>query len=166
MTGVIDRSHVARVTTTVAVAPAIAFEVFTEEIDRWWRRGARFRRGAEGSELRFAAADDGRRLIETTGGGAADAIEIGKVLAWEPGARLVFEWRGPDFAPGELTVVEVRFEPAAGGTRVTLEHRGWEAFGPDHPARHQLDGTGFTSMLGLWWADLLTALRTHTRRTR
>lgn len=29
----------ARVTVLVAVDPETAFEVFTEEIDQWWRRG-------------------------------------------------------------------------------------------------------------------------------
>ena len=37
----------ARVTTTVRVDARRAFDVFTREIDRWWRRGPRFRsRGA------------------------------------------------------------------------------------------------------------------------
>jgi hypothetical protein len=29
----------ARVSVTVAVPPPLAFEIFTAEIDRWWRRG-------------------------------------------------------------------------------------------------------------------------------
>jgi hypothetical protein len=29
----------ARVSVTVEVPPTLAFEIFTEEIDRWWRRG-------------------------------------------------------------------------------------------------------------------------------
>ena len=33
----------ARVTVLVEVEPALAFRVFTEEIDQWWRRGSRFR---------------------------------------------------------------------------------------------------------------------------
>ena len=31
------------VTTMVAVEPALAFAVFTEELDLWWRAGPRFR---------------------------------------------------------------------------------------------------------------------------
>ena len=65
-----------------------------------------------------------------------------KPLAWEPPNRLVY-------APGDGTEVEVRFEPAPGGTRVTVEHRGW----PSPPAG------AFSSMIGLRWADALTALR-------
>jgi hypothetical protein len=59
------------------------------------------------------------------------------------------------FAPHESTEVEVRFEPVPGGTR----HRGWDAMPPGHPARHGLFGPAFTSMMGLWWADRLEALR-------
>ena len=32
-----------RVTVLVAVDPEVAFKVFTEEIDQWWRRGVKFR---------------------------------------------------------------------------------------------------------------------------
>jgi uncharacterized protein YndB with AHSA1/START domain len=86
------------------------------------------------------------------------------VLAWEPGRRLVFEWRGKSFAPGERTEVEVRFEPVEGGTRVTLEHRGWEALGDDHPVRHGLRGPAFTDMIGLWWGELATSFRVYVAK--
>ena len=33
----------ARATVLVAVPPAVAFRVFTEEIDQWWRRGLKYR---------------------------------------------------------------------------------------------------------------------------
>ena len=33
----------ARVSMLVRVPPAVAFRVFTEEIDQWWRRGAKYR---------------------------------------------------------------------------------------------------------------------------
>jgi len=77
----------------------------------------------------------------------------------EEPARLVLEWRNANFAPNERTEVEVLFEPAGGGTRVTVQHRGWAALRPDHPARHNLAGSAFSRMMGLWWGDQLTALR-------
>jgi hypothetical protein len=33
----------ATVSVSVAVPQALAFEVFTREVDRWWRQGPRFR---------------------------------------------------------------------------------------------------------------------------
>jgi hypothetical protein len=143
-----------RVTTVVELDPAEAFEVFTREIDAWWKRGPRYRWG---DVIRFEGTRGGR-LVEARG----EAVqEIGRILIWEPGARLVFEWRAVNFAPGEVTEVEVRFERAERGTRVVLEHRGWEAIPAKHPVRHGLSGTGFTDMIGLWWADLLTSYRTR-----
>lgn len=149
----------ARVTAFVAVEPAAAFAIFTEEIDVWWRRGPRFRTGESALRLEPGA---GGRLVETGGG---RATELGRVRVWEPGARLVLEW-GRGLGDGESTEVEVRFEAAAGGTRVVIEHRGWDAIGPDHPIRHGLEGSAFTDMIGLWWADIATGLRAHAARRR
>jgi uncharacterized protein YndB with AHSA1/START domain len=145
----------ARVTTFVALTPAEAFEVFTAEIDHWWKKAPRFRPGGQADgALRF---EDGR-LVEVS---PASRFEVGRVLAWEPGQRLMFEWRAHTFAPGELTEVEVRFEPLRGGTQVTLEHRGWDALPAEHRGRHGLDGSAFTAMIGLWWGDLVTSFRAY-----
>lgn len=152
----------ARVTTFVAVDPTDAFDVFTTEIDLWWRRGPAFRAGGPGgSLLRFEdSGGAGKRLVEIDPD-AGSARLIGRVLAWEPGARLVFEWRGANFADDEVTEVEVLFEALGRGTRITLEHRGWAAIRGDHPVRHGQVGHGFTDMIGRWWGDLATALRRH-----
>lgn len=83
------------------------------------------------------------------------------MLVWEPGRRLLLEWRGVNFAPGERTAIDVRFEPARGGTRVTVEHGGWDGLPHDHPVRHGQPDEAFFARLGGWWADLLRALRVH-----
>ena len=42
------------VTTVVAVDPAVAFAVFTEEVGAWWKQGPRFRvRPDRSSTVRF-----------------------------------------------------------------------------------------------------------------
>jgi uncharacterized protein YndB with AHSA1/START domain len=152
-----------RTSTTVAVDPDTAFRVFTEEIDLWWKRGPahRFGPGRNGT-LRFEPGTGGR-LLEVFDDAQGGHYEVGKVLAWEPGARLVFEFRALAFEPGQITEVEIRFARAPGGTRVELEHRGWGALRADHPARHGLQGEAFASMIGLWWADLLLALGRRAR---
>jgi uncharacterized protein YndB with AHSA1/START domain len=148
----------ARVTTFVNVPPGDAFDVFTDEIDRWWRRGSRFRVGGDTSELCFEQDARGRRLVERM----QDRVrEIGRVLVWEPGQRLVFEWRASNFAAGERTEVEVRFEASGEGTRVMLEHRGWDAIRGDHPARHGQQGRAFAAMIGSHWGELMTAYRLY-----
>ena len=103
----------------------------------------------------------GWRLVER---GSRQTFEIGRVLAWEPGRRLLFEWRQRNFKPGEVTEVEIRFEPFGVGTRVTLEHRGWDVIGGDHPARHGLRERAFGAMIGEHWAALLNVYRQYTGR--
>ena len=149
------------VTTFVEVSPKDAFDVFTEEVDLWWRRGPRFREGGATSELRFEQDAGGRRLVEQTG---KELFEIGRVQVWEPGKRLVLEYRMRSFSADEKTQLEIRFEPRGQGTRVTLEHRGWETLRAEHPARRTLSGTAFTGMIALYWGDLLTSYRQHKQR--
>jgi uncharacterized protein YndB with AHSA1/START domain len=155
----------ARVSTFVSVPPGDAFDVFTKETDLWWRRGPRFRfGGARRGTLTFEPGVGGR-LFEAWGDGPSDVLEVGRVLVWEPGARLVLEWRLRNFAPGERTEVEVLFDPADGGTRVTLEHRGWSVLPKGHPARHGLEGKAVTDMIGLWWGEIFVGLRDHAVRS-
>jgi uncharacterized protein YndB with AHSA1/START domain len=158
----VSTSDSIRVTTVVAADPASAFELFTREVDAWWRRGPRFRHGGgRPSVMRFEGGEGGR-LLEVYSDAAGGSFEVGRVLSWKPGDRLVFEWRANNFEPGLVTEVEVRFERAQRGTRVTLEHRGWDRVPEDHASRHGYGtSNAFVSMIGLSWGDQLTALRAH-----
>jgi uncharacterized protein YndB with AHSA1/START domain len=158
-----SRSDSVSVSTVVAVDPERAFEVFTGEIDLWWRRGPRFRSPERAGAMRFEPGEGGRLVCEDEAGAV---VEIGRVRVWKPAERLVFEWRVNNFEPGQTTEVEIVFVAVEGGTRVNLEHRGFDALPADHPVRHGLEGEAFLGMFGLWWADLLVALREHARRAR
>ena len=163
-------AHAVRATIEVAVDPATAFEVFTEEIGAWWEAAER-RRHPDGrrvsigrgpghnGRLRFEPGADGR-LLEVYDDTAGDAFEIGRVRVWKPADRLVIQWRQGNFRPGQLTEVEVRFEPVQGGTRVTLEHRGLDTLPADHSTRHGL-GTGeaFTRMMIEFWSGRLGGMK-------
>ena len=150
------------VSTVISVAPELAFEIFTDDVDVWWKRGPRFR-SPDDAVMRFEPGPSGRLVADDARGGTR---EIGQVLAWEPDAgRLVFEFRATNFTPDEVTEVEVLFEPVEGGTRVTLEHRGLDVLRRDHPARHGLEGAALVSLYGLWWADLLIGVRERTPAT-
>jgi uncharacterized protein YndB with AHSA1/START domain len=61
----------------------------------------------------------------------------GRVTTWEPPHRLAFSWH-PNAEASAATEVEVRFSPEGEGTRVDLEHRGWERLG--ERARAASDG--------------------------
>ena len=150
----------ARVSVLVAVEPQAAFRLFTEEIDRWWRRGLKYRLAGKRRGIIHLEPRVGGRLFESfdTPSGAR-VVETGRVTAWEPPARLAFEWRPANFAPAEKTEVEVLFQPGQSGTLVTVTHRGWSAIRPDHPARHGLQGPAFIRQVGMWWADQMSSLR-------
>jgi uncharacterized protein YndB with AHSA1/START domain len=150
------------VTVLVKVPQARAFQVFTEEIDAWWRTGFKFRVSGRRPGVLCLEPKVGGRLFETMQSrGRERVVETGRVTTWEPPARLVFEWRAINFAPSEKTEVEVRFEPSPSGTQVTVVHRGWAALRPDHPVRHGQEVAAFVRTTGLWWGDLLTSLREH-----
>lgn len=145
------------VAVTVPAPPERAFTLFTRDIGQWWGRGPafQFHPGRDG-ELRFDPPGPDGRLVEAYAGGVA--YEIGRVTAWDPGVRLAFGWRLPTFRSGQITHVEVAFRAVAGGTRVTVEHGGWETVPPDHPARHGLSDTAHGRQLGELWQTLLRRL--------
>jgi uncharacterized protein YndB with AHSA1/START domain len=142
----------------VAVAPHDAFDVFTTEIDLWWRHGVRYRiAGVRPGKLVFETKLGGR-LFETVGD---DTFVVGSVVEWDPPRRLALEWRAVNFAAHEKTLVEVSFTPQGKGTMVRVVHSGWSAIRDDHPARHGEPARQFLRTMGMWWGDLLTALREH-----
>lgn len=149
-----------RVSVHVGASPPVAFRVFTEEIDRWWRRGLPYRVARGGRGMLHLEPRVGGRLFESFETDAGETVvETGRVRVWEPPVRLVLDWRATNFAPEEKTEVEVTFDARRGGTLVTVVHRGWSALRDDHPVRHGKAPAAFLRMMGLWWADLLGALR-------
>ena len=149
-----------RISVTVALPPPLAFEIFTDEIDRWWRRGIKFRHaGARRGFLRIEPEVGGRLFESIDGDDGPHVVEVGRVSVWEPPRRLGFTWRNANFAAHEHTDVDVEFVPAVSGTLVTVTHRGLSALRPDHPARHGLQGADFSRMIGLWWGEQMSSLR-------
>lgn len=152
----------ARVSVSVAVPPADAFRIFTEEIDQWWRRGFKFRNsGKLPSTLHLETRIGGRlfEAFETANG--PQLVQTGEITAWDPPHRFRFDWRGANFAPGEKTEVEVQFAANTTGTLVTVTHRGWSRLRPDHPVRHGQEAAAFIRSIGLWWGELMSSLREH-----
>lgn len=160
------RGDQVRVTLAVAVPQDVAFEIFTSEIDRWWRKGPRFRRsGMSGGMIRLEAGVGGRLFESVESAGVERVFVVGRVRAWEPPSRLVFTWRNEVFAPTEDTEVEVTFAATATGTLVTVVHRGWAALRPDHPARHSMPVDAFIRSLGTWWSDQMSSMRRVTEQS-
>ena len=109
-----------RKTVLVDFAPAEAFDLFTNRIASWWPVRTHSYGGDEVKRVVFEPGVGGR-VYEVTDAGEQD---WGRVLEWEPPGRFLLEW-----LIGEAcgTEVEVTFSPEGPGSRVVLEHRGFEA---------------------------------------
>ena len=119
-------------------APEIAFRVFTEEIGAWWPGGF----SGPGSRLSMETKIGGR-FFETRADGTE--YEIGRLTAYQPPNVVAFSWRAPSW-DGD-TQVEVRFIADGIGTRIELEHHGWELDAKTRDARKNYDG-GWETILG------------------
>lgn len=151
---------VAAVTTSIEVSvdPITAFDVFTSEVDRWWQRGPMNWNDPERAVgVRFEPGVGGR-WIEVHDAESGEGFEMGRITVWEPGERLVFTY----YDAGQVidgTEVEVRFDAIAGGTRVTVEHRGWAGVDPAVVERKIA-----TKRWG--WANILTWYGGHVFMSR
>ena len=116
---------------SVARAPDAAFRSFAEHLDRWWPREYTW----SGDVLQAIGIEPRPDGLCYERGPHGFRCDWGRVLVWEPPARLVFAWqigprREPVPDPLRASEVEVRFEhDGQGGTRVRLEHRGFDRHG-------------------------------------
>jgi uncharacterized protein YndB with AHSA1/START domain len=141
----------------VPLSPQRAFELFTEEIATWWQASPLFAIAPEGDGmLRFEPGVGGRLVTKLDSG---EVFEIGRISVWEPGQRLVFAWRQKSFDPGQVTEVEVRFEPVGEETRVSIEHRGWDRIPREHAARHGFPDRATLEHVARWWRTSLDRMR-------
>ena len=132
-----------RVTIYVAVDATTAFEIFTDEIDAWYRRGPHnFFDPVRAIGIRIEPGVGGR-MLEVYDNDTGEAREMAKVTAWEPGARLVL-------LDNRDTEIEVTFEPSGDETKVTLEHRGLERLRPRQAATKARFGG---RLLMTWFSD-------------
>jgi uncharacterized protein YndB with AHSA1/START domain len=104
------------------------FTFFTTGMREWWPLEKASYGGDRAKDI-FLEPRVGGRFFERFVDG--DELEVGKVIACDPPHRIVFTWHTADWEGG--TEVEVTFIPIGGGTRVELEHRGFERVGPLGP---------------------------------
>ncbi len=113
--------EVVRKTVTVDCAVEEAFRIFTADAISWWPVGSHSIHGTV-SEIVFEP-EVGGAVYEIGAGG--ERGHWATVLEWEPPSRLVLAWNILE-REGEETEVEVRFLTEGAGTRIELEHCGWE----------------------------------------
>jgi uncharacterized protein YndB with AHSA1/START domain len=115
---------------TVASPVDRAFATFTERIADWWPTDTHsigaYDDKVETEEIVFVGGEGGR-LYERVSDGRE--CNWGEIVVWEPPSRVVLTWHPGYEDPSEFTELEVRFTADGEGTRVDLEHRGWERLG-------------------------------------
>jgi uncharacterized protein YndB with AHSA1/START domain len=122
--------------------PKVAFKVFCEEIGEWWPGGF------AGKDSRLSLeCKVGGRFCESRPDGTV--YEIGRVTAYQPPSIVAFSWRAPSW--DVTTQVEIRFTAEAGGTRIELEHSGWEQSAKARESRSNYD-SGWVRILGYYEA--------------
>jgi len=114
----------------VGVRPERAFEVFTAGMTRWWPSDHHIG-SAPIDEIVIEPREGGRWYTRHTDG---SETSTGYVDTWDPPARLVLTWQIDGewkYDPTLVTEVELRFVPDGDDrTRVELEHRHLDRFGP------------------------------------
>ena len=100
----------------IDASPAAVWECLTEPacFRSWWRETVEF-------EPRLG----GHLLEPWTDADGVEHLTRAEVTAYHPPHGLVMVWADADW--GFDTVVSVSLEPLADGTRVTIEHQGWQA---------------------------------------
>jgi uncharacterized protein YndB with AHSA1/START domain len=145
---------IVRRTVTVEAPRDRAFEVFTAQFGNWWPK-----------QFSIGEADMADFVIEPKVGGRwyelgvdGKECETGRVLAFDPPARIVVAWQlnaswqiDPD--PDHASEFEVRFVSEGPNlTRVELEHRGFERHGVEAGGVYGgvNDAQGWTFVLDLY----------------
>jgi uncharacterized protein YndB with AHSA1/START domain len=126
---------------TVACDTSRAFALWAEQTTRWWPHGHSVS-AERGLTVTFEPYPGGRIYEKTPAGAEHD---WGEVLAWEPPRRLVYLWH-LRFDRADATEVEVSFTPAPDGTRVRIEHRGWERLGAVAQERRDRNRRGWAGV--------------------
>jgi len=118
-----------------------AFELFTARISEWWPL-SRLSVFGDGSSVAF----QGGELVEAHG---EQRAQWGRVIEWIPGERVSFSWHpgAPEEKPASR--VSVVFRAETDGTRVILEHSGWEAYTDPEGRRREYD-QGWPMVLELY----------------
>jgi uncharacterized protein YndB with AHSA1/START domain len=123
--------------------PPRAFEIWTTQIASWWPKSHTVSADPE-VEVILEARAGGRIYERCPAGGEHD---WGEVTAFEPPHRLAYLWHiRRDRA--DATQVEVTFSAHGdAGTRVRIEHTGWERLGTDAETWRQRNHGAWGSLI-------------------
>lgn len=130
----------------VAVPVEAAFRAFHERIADWWPLKTHSVFHEDAADVVFEPRAGGR-IYEISSSGEEN--DWARITTWEPSSRFVCAWQ-PNTEPGPETEIEVRFTPNGAGTRVELEHRGWEVLGDRADAARGEYDAGWGKLLAVY----------------
>ena len=129
-----------------------AFAVFAARMGEWWHKEHSINQATTQADVVIEPREGGRWFEVGADGSEKD---WGRVLAYEPPARLVLAWqltREFVFDPDFETIVEVRFEERGETTIVHFEHRDLERMGAGAAEELEAMDGGWAMLLGLYQA--------------
>ncbi len=120
-----------------------AFKVFTEKIDSWWPRTHHIGKTPM-TELVLEPGINGRWYSKHEDG---SEVNVGKVLEWQPYARLVLAWQinaGFQYDPDLITEAVVNFiSITPSKTKVQFEHKKLHKLGEGKAVESMNEGWGY-----------------------
>lgn len=116
-------------TVNVSCSQETAFNVFVDEMGRWWpldKRAMSMQDGESAEELSVDPSEGGK-IVEVSDTGTEH--HWGTITSYDPPGSVTMDFH-MGLPPESASVVEVQFTPLeTEQTRVELTHRNWEAFG-------------------------------------
>ncbi len=136
---------------TVPVPVDTAFEIFVDEIGRWWRPGPdSWNDPLRAIDIRFERGVGGR-WVECYDPLGDDAFEMGEITGWVPGESIAMTYHARSLGDGGFPL-DIRFEAGAGATTVTLRHDGWDGSGGSDVDRRDRAARGWEAVLR-WYRE-------------
>jgi uncharacterized protein YndB with AHSA1/START domain len=132
-----------RIAFDVACPPERAFELWSTQTSMWWPISHTVS-AQPGVEVVIEPGIGGRIYERTPEG---EEHDWGQVTGWDPPHRIGYLWHlRQDHA--DASEVEIAFtEGERAGTRISIEHRGWDARGARGVDQRELNQRGWTSLL-------------------
>lgn len=146
MTNAQATEMVVRKSVRVPLALHEAFRLYTERMGTWWPLRM-YSVGQERSVDVVMERAVGGRLYERLSDGSESVW--GRIVVWDPPRSVVHTWH-PARDQGTAQEVELTFTSDGDGTRLDLEHRGWEKLGDEAAAKMGGYDEGWNNVLALF----------------
>jgi uncharacterized protein YndB with AHSA1/START domain len=137
--------EIVRKSVTVDCTVEEAFRIFTADAISWWPVESHSIHQTVDAIVFEPGV--GGEVYEISASGERGHWATVLVLQWDPPSRLVLAWNIRN-AEQEPTEVEIRFVPDSAGTRVELEHRGWDPLGDGAAEKRASYDSGWDVVLG------------------